>query len=41
VFSILVDLIGGWRLPFVLAAGQLAAMAAVQTVLLLRRARSP
>jgi MFS family permease len=40
IFSVLVTWTGGYRLPFFAVAGQLAIMAAVQVVVLARRART-
>jgi len=37
LFSLLVTLSGGWRVPFAMIAVQLALMAVIQTVILLRR----
>jgi hypothetical protein len=39
IFSLLVTWTGGYRLPFIAVAGQLAAMAAVQGLVLVRRAK--
>jgi len=39
IFSLLVTWTGGYRLPFIAVAGQLAAMAAVQVLVLARRAQ--
>lgn len=41
IFSALVFWTGGYQAPFLAAAGQLAAMAAVQVVVLTRRAQAP
>ncbi len=40
IFSVLVTWTGGYRVPFIAVAGQLAAMAAVQVFVLARRARA-
>lgn len=40
IFSVLVSWSGGYRLPFIAVAGQLAIMAAAQSVVLARRARA-
>ncbi len=39
IFSVLVTLTGGYRVPFLAAAGQLAVMAVVQVIVLARRGR--